>query len=109
MVVVPVDGVEKSKRLAAWTAVDNHVFPEHKVVYSVLPFHLALIERCRSLGLAQVCAREFCCGIKQSFRLATGSTVPYVVERILAQGSSVNKDRVFIPTGRSGSWLLYLQ
>jgi hypothetical protein len=31
--------------------------------------------------------------------IGSGSTVPYVVERILAQGSEVNKDRVFIPTG----------
>jgi ribose 5-phosphate isomerase A len=28
-----------------------------------------------------------------------GSTVPYVVERILQQGEERNKDRVFIPTG----------
>ena len=27
-----------------------------------------------------------------------GSTVPYVVERIVAQGQALNKDRVFIPT-----------
>ena len=31
--------------------------------------------------------------------IGSGSTVPYVVERILAQGPEVNKDRVFIPTG----------
>ncbi|KAJ8082545.1 ribose-5-phosphate isomerase rki1 [Marasmius tenuissimus] len=29
----------------------------------------------------------------------TGSTVPYVVERIVNQGAEANKDRVFIPTG----------
>lgn len=28
-----------------------------------------------------------------------GSTVPYVVERIVAQGQALNKDRIFIPTG----------
>ncbi|KAI6026488.1 ribose 5-phosphate isomerase A-domain-containing protein [Pisolithus microcarpus] len=28
-----------------------------------------------------------------------GSTVPYVVERIVQQGEQLNKDRVFIPTG----------
>jgi hypothetical protein len=33
--------------------------------------------------------------------LPTGSTVPYVVERIVAQGKAMNKDRVFIPTGSS--------
>jgi len=31
--------------------------------------------------------------------VGSGSTVPYVVERIVAQGSEVNRDRVFIPTG----------
>ena len=28
-----------------------------------------------------------------------GSTVPYVVERIVQQGTELNKSRVFIPTG----------
>jgi len=31
--------------------------------------------------------------------IGSGSTVPYVVEKIVAQGPEVNKDRVFIPTG----------
>jgi len=31
--------------------------------------------------------------------IGSGSTVPYVVERILAQGEEANKNRVFIPTG----------
>jgi ribose 5-phosphate isomerase A len=31
--------------------------------------------------------------------LHTGSTVPYVVERIFGQGPELNNDRVFIPTG----------
>ncbi|ODN75275.1 ribose-5-phosphate isomerase [Cryptococcus amylolentus CBS 6039] len=31
--------------------------------------------------------------------VGSGSTVPYVVDRILAQGFEVNKDRVFLPTG----------
>ncbi|KZT25613.1 ribose-5-phosphate isomerase [Neolentinus lepideus HHB14362 ss-1] len=31
--------------------------------------------------------------------IGSGSTVPYVVERIVAQGREANKDRVFIPTG----------
>jgi hypothetical protein len=33
--------------------------------------------------------------------VSLGSTVPYVVERIVQQGESVNKGRVFIPTGTS--------
>ncbi|AFR94747.1 ribose-5-phosphate isomerase [Cryptococcus neoformans] len=31
--------------------------------------------------------------------IGSGSTVPYVVDRILAQGFEANKDRVFLPTG----------
>ncbi|WVQ83844.1 ribose-5-phosphate isomerase [Cryptococcus sp. DSM 104549] len=31
--------------------------------------------------------------------IGSGSTVPYVVDRILAQGLEANKDRVFLPTG----------
>ncbi|KAI0644008.1 ribose 5-phosphate isomerase [Trametes meyenii] len=60
----PTSTVEASKRLAAWTAVDRHIHPEHKVI-----------------------------------GIGSGSTVPYVVERIVSQGRAVNKDRVFIPTG----------
>ncbi|KAI0828507.1 ribose 5-phosphate isomerase [Trametes gibbosa] len=59
----PTSTVEASKRLAAWTAVDRHILPEHKVI-----------------------------------GIGSGSTVPYVVERIVSQGRSMNKDRVFIPT-----------
>lgn len=33
------------------------------------------------------------------FDKRAGSTVPYVVERIIQQGKEVNKGRVFIPTG----------
>ncbi|KAG8944988.1 ribose-5-phosphate isomerase rki1 [Tulasnella sp. 419] len=59
-----VGDIEASKRLAAFTAVDRHILPEHKVI-----------------------------------GIGSGSTVPYVVERILQQGKELNKDRVFIPTG----------
>ncbi|KAG9315342.1 ribose 5-phosphate isomerase A-domain-containing protein [Chiua virens] len=31
--------------------------------------------------------------------IGSGSTVPYVVDRIVQQGTELNKDRVFIPTG----------
>jgi len=31
--------------------------------------------------------------------IGSGSTVPYVVERIVAQGADANRNRVFIPTG----------
>ncbi|KAI0318069.1 ribose 5-phosphate isomerase A-domain-containing protein [Amylostereum chailletii] len=56
--------IEASKQLAAWTAVDKHILPEHKYI-----------------------------------GIGSGSTVPYVVERIVAQGAELNKDRIFIPTG----------
>ncbi|KAJ3996259.1 ribose 5-phosphate isomerase A-domain-containing protein [Lentinula boryana] len=56
--------IEKSKQLAAWTAVDEHVLPDYRVI-----------------------------------GIGSGSTVPYVVERIVSQGAEANKDRVFIPTG----------
>ncbi|KAG8737043.1 ribose-5-phosphate isomerase rki1 [Ceratobasidium sp. 414] len=56
--------LESSKRLAAYTAVDKHVLPEHRVI-----------------------------------GIGSGSTVPYVVDRIIQQGDEVNKGRVFIPTG----------
>ncbi len=31
--------------------------------------------------------------------MPAGSTVPYVVERIIQQGEERNRDRVFLPTG----------
>jgi ribose 5-phosphate isomerase A len=44
--------------------------------------------RCDNIGL----------GMFESLR-KVGSTVPYVVDRIVGQGKLLNKDRVFIPTG----------
>ncbi|KIL64942.1 hypothetical protein M378DRAFT_186577 [Amanita muscaria Koide BX008] len=63
--------IEESKRLAAYTAVDQHVKPEHKVI-----------------------------------GIGSGSTVPYVVDRIVQQGNGLNKDRVFIPTGFQSKQLI---
>lgn len=37
----------------------------------------------------------------QVIGVGSGSTVPYVVERIVQQGEAANKGRVFIPTGSS--------
>jgi len=65
--------IEQSKRLAAYTAVDKHILPEHKVI-----------------------------------GIGSGSTVPYVVERIVAQGPELNKDRVFIPTGFQSKELIVM-
>ncbi|KAG7089761.1 ribose-5-phosphate isomerase rki1 [Marasmius oreades] len=56
--------IERSKQLAAWTAVDDYVKPHFRVI-----------------------------------GIGSGSTVPYVVERIVSQGAEANKDRVYIPTG----------
>ncbi|KAG9003852.1 ribose-5-phosphate isomerase rki1 [Tulasnella sp. JGI-2019a] len=56
-------GIEESKKLAAYAAVDNHVEPHHKFI-----------------------------------GIGSGSTVPYVVDRIVAQGKA-NDGRVFLPTG----------
>ncbi|KAK2459995.1 hypothetical protein APHAL10511_008001 [Amanita phalloides] len=66
-----VDVIEQSKKLAAYTAVDRHVKPEHKII-----------------------------------GIGSGSTVPYVVDRIVQQGQEVNKDRVFIPTGFQSKQLI---
>jgi len=63
--------IEQSKQLAAYTAVDQHVRPEHKII-----------------------------------GIGSGSTVPYVVDRIVQQGKEVNKDRVFIPTGFQSKQLI---
>ncbi|KAF7369065.1 Ribose-5-phosphate isomerase [Mycena venus] len=57
--------LERSKQLAAWTAVDQHVKPEHRVI-----------------------------------GIGSGSTVPYVVERIVQLGAAANQERVFIPTAK---------
>nr|GAT58903.1 ribose-5-phosphate isomerase [Mycena chlorophos] len=63
--------LEKSKQLAAWTAVDQHVKPEHRVI-----------------------------------GIGSGSTVPYVVERIVQLGAEANAERVFIPTGFQSKQLI---
>jgi len=62
---------EASKRFAAYTAVDRHVLPQHKII-----------------------------------GIGSGSTVPYVVDRIVAQGVDFNKGRVFIPTGFQSKQLI---
>jgi len=38
--------------------------------------------------------------------IGSGSTVPYVVERIIQQGSEANKNRVFIPSGFQSKQLI---
>ncbi|EJT99671.1 ribose-5-phosphate isomerase [Dacryopinax primogenitus] len=57
-------GIDAAKQLAAFTAVDEHILPHHKII-----------------------------------GIGSGSTVPFVVDRIVAQGKQLNQDRVFLPTG----------
>lgn len=57
-------GIDAAKQLAAWTAVDNHILPQHKLI-----------------------------------GIGSGSTVPFVVDRIVSQGKQLNQGRVFLPTG----------
>ncbi|KDQ16629.1 hypothetical protein BOTBODRAFT_186306 [Botryobasidium botryosum FD-172 SS1] len=63
--------IEAAKQLAAYTAVDRHLLPQHKII-----------------------------------GIGSGSTVPYVVERIVAQGADANKHRVFLPTGHQSKELI---
>ncbi|KAG6888089.1 ribose-5-phosphate isomerase rki1 [Termitomyces sp. Mi166 len=65
-----VNVIEASKKLAAYTAVDQHIKPEH-----------ILNATFKIIGIG------------------SGSTVPYVVDRIVQQGVEANKNRIFVPTG----------
>ncbi|KAG6879406.1 hypothetical protein C0992_002888 [Termitomyces sp. T32_za158] len=78
-----VNVIEASKKLAAYTAVDKHIKPEHIVGdYSTLLFqHQKLTGTLKIIGIG------------------SGSTVPYVVDRIVQQGVEANKGRIFVPTG----------
>ena len=42
-VPTPTSVVEAAKRLAAWTAVDRHILPEHKVRRYVCKVHVVLL------------------------------------------------------------------
>ncbi|KAJ7595904.1 ribose 5-phosphate isomerase A-domain-containing protein [Mycena floridula] len=63
--------LEKSKQLAAHSAVDAHITPNVRIV-----------------------------------GIGSGSTVPYVVERIVQQGEEANRERVFVPTGFQSKQLI---
>ncbi|KAF5354310.1 hypothetical protein D9756_007205 [Leucocoprinus leucothites] len=84
--------IEASKRLAAYTAVDHHVKPEHTIIGI-------------GSGMSLQSARKNP-GILSRSDYALGSTVPYVVERIVQQGVEANKKRVFIPTGFQSKQLI---
>ena len=109
--VSPLDAVEEAKRLAAYTAVDRHIRPEDKVRHKHLPYVIKLRtnESSQVIGIGSGTYRSnlaLCCRL--ILRTHTGSTVPYVVERILQQGQELNKDRVFLPTGFQSQQLITL-
>ena len=87
--------IEGAKRLAAYAAVDQHVLPYHKVCRFVMA--RTVIDETRSLVsvLVGIDYRDL-----QPPTSCTGSTVPYVVDRIIQQGKEANAGRVFIPTGQ---------
>ena len=95
--------IEASKRLAAWTAVDRHVRPEYKVRFSFAAACVRAINAStghRHRFWYTHTSRRACTAVLiRFFPWCPGSTVPYVVERIVAQGRDINRDRVFIPTG----------
>jgi hypothetical protein len=87
--------IEGAKQLAAYTAVDHHVLRHHKVCGYLFSCFLLL----KSSGYwywiwSVATARRF--GHQHTL---IGSTVPYVVDRIVQQGKEANTGRVFIPTG----------
>jgi len=95
--------IEASKQQAAWAAVDGHILPHHTVSSSPRLtvsygwpqiWNVGHRNRIRYVYFIK-------CGTERSSRREIGSTVPYVVERIVAQGAEVNRNRVFIPTGTS--------
>jgi hypothetical protein len=97
----PMNAIEQSKKRAAYIAVDHHVKPEHRVS-SVLKTDLCILVFIicfRSLESVLVRNNNTCEHSLSTETRDKGSTVPYVVERIIQQGSEANKNRVFIPSG----------
>jgi ribose 5-phosphate isomerase A len=86
--------LEAAKRLAAYAAVDRHIGLSDKVRCSALP------SDCFS-GFASwsLCAYLRTQLTAQVIGIGSGSTVPYVVDRIVAQGAEANLGRIFVPTG----------
>jgi hypothetical protein len=87
--------IEGAKRLAAYAAVDQHILPHHKVCRFIMA--QIVIDGTRSSVSVLVGI-----GLRNPRTLTsfTGSTVPYVVDRIIQQGKEANAGRVFIPTGQ---------
>ena len=88
--------LESAKRLAAFTAVDKHILPHHKVCLCFSFQFIAAHRETKVIGIGSGGFPLSCTLFYSSS--SPGSTVPYVVERIIAQGS-VNANRVFISTG----------
>ncbi|KIJ54569.1 hypothetical protein M422DRAFT_774866 [Sphaerobolus stellatus SS14] len=73
------ESVEAAKRMAAYAAVDRHIHAETSLnAYGVL----------------------------HSLLIRAGSTVPYVVDRIVSQGREVNSRRVFLSTDSQSKELI---
>lgn len=122
MALPALSGVEAAKRLAAYAAVDRHVLKGSKV-RQVEARHRQLRQASRAVQPVPACVRLACshrynqsgCGKVerpsqlllrntadvQLIGIGSGSTVPYVVDRIVQQGVEANKDRLFFPTGES--------
>jgi ribose 5-phosphate isomerase A len=94
----PLTAIEAAKQFAAFTAVDRHILPEHKV-RSQSHQRISAEEGIQVIGIGSGMDLYSIQGQGLVMRSTAGSTVPYVVDRIVQQGVEVNKQRVFIPTG----------
>ncbi|KAI4519028.1 ribose 5-phosphate isomerase A-domain-containing protein [Schizophyllum commune] len=76
----------------------GHHEPDPVLVLPAQPPVLSAIERSKQLA-AHSAVDEFVTPNMKIIGIGSGSTVPYVVERIVAQGADANRDRIFVPTG----------
>lgn len=104
-----VSAIESAKKLAAFVAVDRHVLSNHRVCSATERWYLKHDADLDLLQVIGIGSGEHGLKAFSLFRLRVwwllamlvlpGSTVPYVVERIVQQGRDINETRVFIPTG----------
>lgn len=81
----PLQGVEAAKRAAAYAAVDNHVSASSEIIGIGSGESHRLFDMNTNTML--------------TIEMMAGSTVVYVVERLVQQGKKANEKRWFIPTG----------
>lgn len=78
--------LEAAKQLAAYVAVDEHILPHHRVI------GIGFVLRLATPNLLQPSKQlSWRCWRLNEFR--SGTTVPYVVERIVQQGHETNESR----------------